>query len=86
MKVENELVSGVPEIKEYHLCPDDQFIIIASDGLWDTIDNQEAVNIVKKHMSNSKVCDILAKRAIRRGSRDNITVVVIWLNWVVQKI
>lgn len=36
-----------PEIKIFsNLTPKDKFLIIASDGLWDRISNQEVTNIV----------------------------------------
>ena len=42
------VVSAIPEIKRHALLPsdDDGFIILASDGLWDVVDDQTAVDIV----------------------------------------
>ena len=36
-----------PEILEYYLSKEDKFIILGSDGLWEFIDSQECVEIVK---------------------------------------
>ena len=36
-----------PEIKEFTLTQDDKAIIIASDGLWEYVQNEEVTNIVK---------------------------------------
>lgn len=35
-------VVAVPEVTEYHLTPKDEFLLLASDGVWEFIDNQEA--------------------------------------------
>jgi len=35
-----------PEIHEREIVANDQFLILASDGIWDHIDNQSAVNLV----------------------------------------
>lgn len=44
-------VSGDAEIKHYPIATDtDEFVIIASDGLWDVMTSQEAVTFVRKCM------------------------------------
>lgn len=48
-------VSHIPDIYNYQLYADDEFIIIACDGLWDTVDNQEAVNFVKDHIMDNNL-------------------------------
>lgn len=47
-------VISVPVITKFGFYPSqDQFIIIASDGIWDTMDNLDAVNFVEKFRSTS---------------------------------
>lgn len=41
------ILSSEPSISVHHLQPHDQFIIFASDGLWEHLSNQEAVDIVQ---------------------------------------
>ncbi|KAI5004801.1 hypothetical protein ZWY2020_032044 [Hordeum vulgare] len=43
------LLSASPSIISRSLQPSDHFIIFASDGLWEFLSNQEAVEIVRKH-------------------------------------
>lgn len=43
------ILSSVPSISVQTVHPDDQFIIFASDGLWEQISNQDAVNIVQNN-------------------------------------
>lgn len=54
------------------------FFILASDGLWDTFSNEEAVAYVKKHSHEPDYgAKSLTLQAYHRGSVDNITVLVI---------
>lgn len=54
--------------------------IVACDGLWDVFSDQEAVDYIDKWSgSKEEVAQGLVKEALRRGSTDNITVVVSFL-------
>ena len=48
------LLTSKPTILVHELQPDDNFVIFASDGLWDHLTNDEAVNLVSRHPH--KVC------------------------------
>ncbi|GFY94567.1 protein phosphatase 2C family protein [Actinidia rufa] len=43
------ILSAEPSITVHQLQPHDQFLIFASDGLWEHLSNQEAVDIVQNH-------------------------------------
>ncbi|KAG7015834.1 putative protein phosphatase 2C 60, partial [Cucurbita argyrosperma subsp. argyrosperma] len=43
------ILSSEPAVSVHELDPDDQFLIFASDGLWEHLSNQDAVDIVHKH-------------------------------------
>ncbi|KAH7511504.1 hypothetical protein ACOSP7_015121 [Xanthoceras sorbifolium] len=85
-------VMFVPRMKE------DECLILASDGLWDVMTNEEACDVArkrillwhKKHGDNSSLdrdggvdpaaqaaADYLSKLAMHKGSKDNITVIVV---------
>lgn len=54
------------------------FIILASDGLWDTFTNEEACTFIREHLHESDFgAKSLAMQSYNRGSVDNITVLVI---------
>jgi pyruvate dehydrogenase phosphatase len=42
-------LSSEPSISVHQLQPQDQFIIFASDGLWEQLSNQEVVDIVQNN-------------------------------------
>ncbi|CAJ1366880.1 unnamed protein product [Effrenium voratum] len=46
----NDIVSNVPEVSATLLCEGDIFVIMACDGLWDVIEDQDAVNLVIEGM------------------------------------
>lgn len=62
-------------IKEHRM----QFGVLASDGLWDTHTNEDAVSVLASRVNkDSKLgSEVLAREAYDRGSLDNITVLVI---------
>ena len=75
-------LSAEVEVKEENLCKDDQFVILACDGLWDVMNHQAAVDFVLKSLKEEnddpqKVCDKLVEHAYEIGSTDNITVMLV---------
>lgn len=49
------ILSSDPSISVHELQPHDQFLIFASDGLWEHLSNQEAVDIVQNHPRNVRI-------------------------------
>ena len=39
-------VSCEPDVKSHTLGPEDEFLIVACDGIWDVLSSQQAVDIV----------------------------------------
>ncbi|KAI3774273.1 hypothetical protein L1987_48821 [Smallanthus sonchifolius] len=58
------ILSSDPSISAHQLQPHDQFVIFASDGLWEHLTNQEAVDIVQNHPRSGS-----AKRLIKVALR-----------------
>ncbi|KAJ1435928.1 PPM-type phosphatase domain [Sesbania bispinosa] len=52
----------------HKLHPDDQFLIFASDGLWEQLSNQEAVDIVSNNPRNG-IVRRLVKAALREAAK-----------------
>ncbi|KAL5204629.1 hypothetical protein ABZP36_009500 [Zizania latifolia] len=72
-------VVAEPEVSKTRLATGCEFLVIASDGLWNKVSNQEAVDAVANAGSKHSVasCRRLVDMARRRGSRDDITVMVV---------
>uniref|UniRef100_A0AAV1TER5 PPM-type phosphatase domain-containing protein n=1 Tax=Peronospora matthiolae TaxID=2874970 RepID=A0AAV1TER5_9STRA len=79
-----DLVISVPECQEIEITPEFDFLILACDGLWDTIKSKEAVKYVADRLSQGysakQASQSLANLAIRSGSSDNVSVVIVLLN------
>ncbi|WOG97567.1 hypothetical protein DCAR_0416908 [Daucus carota subsp. sativus] len=95
------ILSSDPTISVHELSPHDHFLIFASDGLWEHLTNQEAVDIVQ-HNSRNGIARRLVKtalqeaakkremrysdlkkvdRGVRRHFHDDITVIVVFLDF-----
>ncbi|OMO53906.1 hypothetical protein CCACVL1_28252 [Corchorus capsularis] len=73
-------VTAEPEITETVLSVEDEFLVMASDGLWDVVSNMEVVSIIRDTVKEPAMCSKrLATEAAERGSKDNITVIVVFL-------
>ncbi|CAL0304786.1 unnamed protein product [Lupinus luteus] len=87
-----------PEVTFIHREKNDECLILASDGLWDVITNEEACDIARKriliwHKKNGNnvstgqghgadpaaqyAAEYLSKLALQKGSKDNISIIVI---------
>ncbi|XP_076901471.1 putative protein phosphatase 2C 60 [Bidens hawaiensis] len=62
------ILSSDPSVSVHELQPHDQFIIFASDGLWEHLTNQEAVDIVQTHPHNG-IAKRLVKIALRKAAK-----------------
>lgn len=62
------ILSSEPSISVHKLCPEDQFLIFASDGLWEHLSNQEAINIVNNYPRNG-IARRLVKAALQEAAK-----------------
>jgi len=53
-------------------------LIIASDGLWDVCEDNEAIELTKGMQSSLQQARFLTDYALKKGSLDNTSVLVIW--------
>lgn len=75
-----ELVIGSPYTTSVELDKDtDKFLIIACDGLWDVISDQQACEMIKDIEDSTQAAKKLVKHALSKLTTDNITVMVISL-------
>jgi serine/threonine protein phosphatase PrpC len=70
-----------PDIKIWTISDKTEFLVLACDGLWDVLSNATVANFVRKKLlkgkTPQKVCANLVKYAYTKGSKDNISAVVI---------
>lgn len=70
-------VIPTPDIRDEVLTSDDDCLILASDGLWDVVSNQDAVALVRNIKEADRAAHRLVEEAFQRGSNDNISCVVL---------
>jgi len=69
-----------PYIHNVKICENDKYIILASDGVWDVVADDECLSICNELNDSKQICDELVNIAINRWSKDNISCIVIRLN------
>ena len=70
-----------PEIREDKLNKRTACLIIASDGLWDALTDQEAIDEVMKHTDPEAAARAVITVAYDRGSYDNISAIVAYVDF-----
>ncbi len=73
-------VISKPHLNVIEIGKDDLFIVIASDGVWDVLDDIEIYDMSSKINNSKEFCDIIVNTAIDKGSTDNISCFVLQLN------
>jgi len=85
---ETEYTKPYPEIHTKILTNKDKFVIIGCDGLYETLDNTIICNYIlyncydkngNRINQNINMAEKLAKLAIKNGSEDNVSVIIIYL-------
>ena len=91
---ERPAVTAEPDITRVQLVEQDEFIVLATDGLWDVMSSQEVVTyihaVLDTHNDPSKpdfrrkalyenMANLLVAEALKRGTMDNVTIVILWL-------
>ncbi|XP_074312909.1 putative protein phosphatase 2C 28 isoform X2 [Silene latifolia] len=66
--IRRPILSAEPSIYIQELQPQDQFVIFASDGLWEHLSNQEAVDIVQNNPRNGSAKK-LVKTALQEAAK-----------------
>jgi serine/threonine protein phosphatase PrpC len=81
-----DFVSASPYLTETKLsdCGECPMLILACDGVWDVMTDQEAADMLmdrykQKNGPDEDAAKFLVKTSIKRGSADNITAIVVYL-------
>ncbi|GBG24084.1 Protein phosphatase 2C-like 1 [Hondaea fermentalgiana] len=78
-----KFVVARPFTTRTRLTDDDSFLIVACDGVWDVMTDQEAVDFVQKAINDKVALEALSQylvtEAISRGSTDNVTALIVML-------
>ncbi|KAJ0963015.1 hypothetical protein J5N97_028137 [Dioscorea zingiberensis] len=72
-----QYVVADPEIQEQEVDEELEFLVLASDGLWDVVPNEDAVSLARLEEEPEAAARKLTETAYSRGSADNITCIVV---------
>ncbi|GAV66217.1 PP2C domain-containing protein [Cephalotus follicularis] len=71
-----QFVVAEPEIQDLEINKEFELLVLASDGLWDVVPNEDAVSLAQSE-EPEKAARKLTEVAFTRGSADNITCIVV---------
>jgi hypothetical protein len=85
-----QFISSTPSVLRHDLLVDDNFVILATDGVWNVMTDQQAVTVVGEFLRAecehpvthrqglaARAAEHLAQLAMKRGSKDNVLTCVI---------
>ena len=85
-----QVISGMPEIKTETLTAEDRFLVIACDGIWNSMTSQQVVDFVNERLDTGlkteKICEEILDACLAPSKDgdgngcDNMTVVIVLLN------
>jgi protein phosphatase 1B len=76
-----QLVSPEPEVIDLIRDDKEEFIILACDGIWDVMSNEELCDFLRSRMKLTdnlqEICNMVVDTCLYKGSRDNMSIVII---------
>ncbi|KAI0761953.1 PP2C-domain-containing protein [Trametes elegans] len=87
---EAQIITSNPEVIEHTITEEDEFVIIACDGIWDCLSSQQAVNVVRLLISQGRkldsiveeICELCLAPDTTTGAGvgcDNMTIMIVAL-------
>eukprot|EP00759_Apiculatamorpha_spiralis_P005167 PhF_6_TR13057/c0_g1_i1/m.20741/K14803/PTC2_3; protein phosphatase PTC2/3 len=87
LPLEAQAISPLPDVHVRAINPNDEFVVIACDGIWDVMDNQHVVSFVRNHKSFNddlaQVCEDIMDKCMAPTAPgvgcDNMSIIVVQL-------
>ncbi|CAL0327168.1 unnamed protein product [Lupinus luteus] len=86
LPAEKQIVTANPDINTVELCDEDEFMVLACDGIWDCMSSQQLVDFIHEQLHSetkaSAVCErvidrCLAPSTARGDGCDNMTMILV---------
>lgn len=75
-----------PDVYEHPVTEDDEFLLLASDGLFDVISSQQAVNFIRRKLRMHGDVQLAAQEMVLKAqayfAHDNISVIIVAMNQI----
>ncbi|PIC40783.1 hypothetical protein B9Z55_008413 [Caenorhabditis nigoni] len=85
LHLKDQMITAHPDIKIESLTPEDEFLVVACDGIWNSMESQQVADFVSKLLAEGKtcaeVCDALCDACLAESTEgdgtgcDNMTVI-----------
>ncbi|KAK4800552.1 hypothetical protein SAY86_021039, partial [Trapa natans] len=89
LPAEKQIVTANPDVNVVELCDDDEFFVLACDGIWDCMSSQQVVDFVREQLDTeetklSAVCERVFDRCLAPTAGgegcDNMTMIIVQFN------
>ena len=86
LKPEQHAVTAYPDVRRILMTDEDEFFVLACDGIWDVLSNQEAVDFVKDRIGRmplQKICEEACDECLAPNTNgtgkgcDNMTIMIV---------
>jgi serine/threonine protein phosphatase PrpC len=87
---EQQIVTALPDIRVVDLDPSDRFLILACDGIWDILTNEQAVSFVDEKLRDGRspveICQDMCDHCLASTTEgigkgcDNMSVMIVLLD------
>uniref|UniRef100_A0A5B7BF46 PPM-type phosphatase domain-containing protein n=1 Tax=Davidia involucrata TaxID=16924 RepID=A0A5B7BF46_DAVIN len=66
LPAEKQIVTANPDINTVELCNDDDFLVLACDGIWDCMSSQQLVDYVRDQLNSESKLSVVCERVFDR--------------------
>ncbi|KAG1679117.1 hypothetical protein FOA52_000472 [Chlamydomonas sp. UWO 241] len=91
MHVRDQIITAEPDVRKFTITPEDRFFVLACDGVWDVMSNQDVVDFTEQRLNQGMTpaeisCAMLDAclandpKEARGVGCDNMTAIVVLLN------
>uniref|UniRef100_A0A6B2EFN6 protein-serine/threonine phosphatase n=1 Tax=Phlebotomus kandelakii TaxID=1109342 RepID=A0A6B2EFN6_9DIPT len=85
---DQQMISALPDVKKITLTPEDEFMVLACDGIWNFMSSETVVEFVKERLDNgqerlSQICEELFDNCLAKDTTgdgtgcDNMTAIIV---------
>ncbi|XP_044733042.1 probable protein phosphatase 2C 58 [Chrysoperla carnea] len=90
LPAEEQMITALPDVTKISITPDDEFLVLACDGIWNFMSNEEVIEFVRPRLADgrrkiSEICEemfdhCLAPNTMGDGTGcDNMTAIIVQL-------
>lgn len=86
---EKQIVTAYPDVTVHEISPDDEFLVVACDGIWDCESSQAVIEFVRRGIAAKQgldiICENMMNKCLSNGGDnggvgcDNMTMIIIGL-------